>query len=309
MWQPLSKLLNFFGKIPFVFKPSRVSLTVGQPDGRDARFSEDWKNYLRPEPLYENWGPVPGSTWEHYHCVPLFAALQTIPDNQTGPTHLNMVRQIEGNGHLTDELMKVPLGEGWASRQSWVILDIPGPSAVAVSVRMIAAGFQPVCTFDHWPHPQGLIKSEIILAQLLRYASSVQRLRDQLKMESPPLWICDRNRLGTRRGTPNQFDNRYFLDDSILPSADVLRRAGIQHIICMVPGPSDQPTDDLRAYFRDLRKDNFAQITGVALSDSSLELFSFPEDTFTIDFKQRGFSRSDAGGFGQLIPQPSSSSG
>jgi len=284
-------------------------MTVGNPSERDSMDSTYWRDYLEPRKLFDVWGPVAGSEWEPYHCVPLFAALKTIQKDRIGPTHPEQVRQVEGNGHLTNELMRHPLGDNWAEKKAWVILDLPGATSVPVGVRLIAAGFQPVCTFDHWPHPHGLLKPEIILAQLLRYAAFVSDLRRYLTTASMPLWICDRNRLGTRPGTIKEFDNRYFLDDSILPSADTLRRTGVEQIICMVPGRDDKPREDLCAYFRDLRRENFSAINGVALSDPQLQLFPFPEDVYNIKFKQSGFRRSDAGGFGILIPEPSSSGG
>lgn len=309
MWQPLSKLFDLIGKIRISYGPSRVDLTVGNPNERDAMDSTYWREYLDTRKLFDIWGPVPVSEWEPYHCVPLFAAIASLPKDRIGPTHPDMVREIEGNGHLTNELMRQPLGKTWADQKSWVILDIPGATSVPVAVRMIAAGFQPVCTFDHWPHREGILKPEIILAQLLRYAAFMSDFRKYLTVNSPPLWVCDRGRLGNRAGKVREFDNRYYLDDSILPSADTLRRNGIQQIICMVPSAEDKPTLDLRAYFRDLRKENFGNIYGVALRDPNVELFRFPEDTFQVSFKQSGFRRSDAGGFGMLIPEPSSSGG
>ncbi len=309
MWQPLSNLLNLIGRTRFIFRPSRVGLTIGNPNERDAMDSTYWKQYTGTEELFQVWGPVSGGPWEPYHCVPLFASLQTIAPERIGPTAPSMVKDLEGNGHLGGELANQPLGKRWVEQKSWVILDLPGAKSVAAAVRLIAGGFQPVCTFDNWPHPAGLIRPEYVLAQLLRYAAHVSDLRKYLTPQSPPVWICDRNRLGTRQANIKEFDNRYYLDDSILPSADTLRKNGVEQIICVVPGIGDKPREDLCAYFRDLRKDNFHQVFGVAFQDPDLQEFRFPEDVFSIAFKQSGFRRSDAGGFGMLIPEPSSSGG
>lgn len=216
-----------------------------------------------------------------------------------------MVKNVEGNGHLGGIMVEKPLGAEWKEQKSWVILDLTGARSVAAGLRFIAGGFQPVCTFDNWPHPAGLIKTEIVLAQLLRYAAHVSDQRKYLTVESPPLQgICDRNRLGTRQANVKEFDNRYYLDDSILPSPETLRKNGVEQIICVVPGFEDKPREDLCAYFRDLRKENFTQIFGCAFQDPELKLFRFPEEVFTINFKQSGFRRSDSGGFGVLIRSP-----
>src|SRR5690606_23944131 len=130
-----------------------------------------------------------------------------------------------------------------------------------------------------------------------------------LTQSAAPLYICDRERLGSRTAVTNEFDNRYFLDDSILPSKDVLAREGIMQIVCVVPDESAKPSDDLRAYFRDLKKEGFSAIYGASATLPELKRFSFPEDTFDIQFSRWGYQRSDAGGFGRLIPEPSSSGG
>ncbi len=311
MWQLLSKLLNTLGnplvKTSNIF--SKVSITIGNPAARDAMDATYWRDYAEQEKLFDVWGPVAGSPWEPYHCVPLFAALTTIAKERTGPTDPDRVREIEGNGHLGTTLLEKPLGQSWAADRAWVILDLPGATSVAAAIRLMAAGFQPVCTFDNWPHQAGLIKSEIILAQLLRYAAHARERRQYLTKDSPPLWVCDRNRLGASLPRPRDFDNRYYLDDSILPAPDTLKKNGIATILCIVPETTDMPCPDLRAYFRDLRKDGFLDIYGVAFRDPELTPFRFSDAVYTVNFKQSGFHRSDAGGFGTLIPEPSSSGG
>lgn len=307
MWRPISRFLDFLGRARISYRSHRAMLTVGDPNDRDALDSMGWRDFLQPERLYDVWGPLAGSLWEPYHCVPLFAAVAAVKPDRMGPTQPDLVRDIEGNGKLADGLLDRPLGTAWAAARTWVILDLPGPTSVAAAVRLIRAGFQPVCTFDHWPHEHGLLKPERILAQLLRYAPLVAELRRELAPGAPPLWICDRDRLGSRPGRPREFDNRYFLDDSILPSAEMLRSSGISRILCVVPETGDSPREDLSAYFRDLRTEGFVTIQGLGWADASVAPFSFAEPVFQIGFRQAGFRRADAGGFGQLIPEPSSS--
>ncbi|HMO51125.1 MAG TPA: hypothetical protein PKE26_07760 [Kiritimatiellia bacterium] len=309
MWQPLSKLLNLVGRLRIPGRPKRVELIIGNPAERDAMDATYWKNYQETEALFAVWGPPPGSPWEPYHCVPLFAALQTVKPDRIGPTAPDRVIETEGNGQLGVHLNTKPLGEAWAAQRSWVILDLPGAKSVPAALRLMAGGFQPVCTFDNWPHPAGLVKSEIVLAQLLRYAALAGDTRKHLATTSPPVWVCDRNRLGSGPARPRDFDNRYYLDDSILPSGETLRKNGIEQILCVVPTTDDLPRDDLRAYFRDLRKEGFAAIYRVGFSDPTLRAGAFPESMYEVKFSTSGYARSDAGGFGMLIPEPSSSGG
>jgi hypothetical protein len=309
MWQPLSKLLSALGRMRMASSPRRLNLEAGNPLAHDVLDSPQWKEFLEPARLYDIWGPVPDSPWVPYHCVPLFAALSTFPNDKVGPTDPEWARAIESGDHLGRAPSLSALGDTWSREGVWLILDLPGTQSVTLAARLIAGGYQPVCTFDHWPHPVGVLKPEKILAQLLRYASGVRPLRASLTPSSPPVWICDRDRLGGGPGRPKEFDNRYYLDDSILPAPEILRSAGIQHILCVVPSPAEMPGPDLRAYFRDLRKQGFAAIHGVALTDPALAPFEFAPETFEISFSRSGFARSDAGGFGRLVPEPSSSSG
>jgi hypothetical protein len=309
MWQPLWKMLDALGRLRFALGPAKVSINVGAAGATDARGGSDWRQFRTAEALYDVWGPVPGSRWEPYHCVPLFAALDTLRQGEAWPTGNEEAERIEQRTHLDGAATMTPLGGNWAEEGVWVILDLPGVDAVTLAVRFVLAGFQPVCTFDHWPHPAGLLKPERILAQMLRFAPLLAEARRDRTTHAPPLWICDRERLGTRRGHANEFDNRYFLDDSLLPGTDTLREAGIRHIICVVPEPADPPIEDLAAYLDALRKVGFAEIHGAALNGPELDVFSFPFGRVPKRFKQAGYQRSAAGGFGRLIPEESSSSG
>ena len=305
----LSNLLSFIGSLRIRTSVEKTVMDVGDPTIPDAQGSAEWRNFATTEALYAVWGPPSGSPWEPYHCVPLFASLQTIPPDRIGPGTPQQNLQVDQHPLFHPSEIKKPLAAAWATQQTLAILDIPGMYSVPMAVRLMASGFQPVCTFDNWPHWVGLIKSELALAQLLRFASTAKILRENISPQSSPVWVCDRDRLGDRAAKPREFDNRYYLDDSILPSPETLRKNGISQIVCVVPEASMMPRDDLRSYFRDLRKENFSAIYGASLQDSELGLFPVPSETFEINFKQNLLNRNDAGGFGVLVPEPSSSGG
>jgi hypothetical protein len=309
MWQPWLKVLEWVGRLDVRGGPGSVAMTVGDPEAPDALGDMAWKPFCSPESLSGIWGPVEGSAWEAYHCLPLFASLDTFKRQPVGPTPPQKASAWESGPHLRGVPPGTPLGEVWIGERSMVVLDLPGPQSVALAPRFVAAGFQPVSTFDHWPHPKGLVPAQDVLSQLLRFSSVIHPLREHLTSTSVPMWICDRNRLGQRPGRPLEFDNRYYLDDSVLPGATTLRTHSIQHILCLVPEPDTPPTADLAAYFKDLRKDGFHSIHGVAASDPTLTPFDLPEDSRPDRVRQDSFHRSHAGGFGQLIPESSSGGG
>jgi hypothetical protein len=309
MWPPLLKLFEALGRFRLPLGPTKVSVQVGAPGAVDVLGGFDWQDYRAAEALFTVWGPARESIWEPYHCVPLFAALDTIKAGEAWPTPANEAASFETPPHLGGDRALEPLGQAWAEAGVWMIVDLPGAVSVPLATRFILAGYQPVCTFDHWPHPAGLLKPEYVLAQLLRFAPVVAQARETLRPENPPLWICDRDRLGHRPGRPQEFDNRYFLDDSLLPGPETLRRAGVQHIVCLVPDKHDSPIEDLHAYFRDLRQQGFHDIHTAALNDPEWQLFELAAAPSSLRFAASGFQRSAAGGFGRLIPEPSSSGG
>jgi hypothetical protein len=339
MWRPWSKGLELLGRIrlraPFRW---RRTLRVGDPNAPDAMASTGWREYLDAERLYDVWGPHPESAWSAFHCVPLFAALDSLRHAEIGPARLpepgdpkawpgEFIQTVEPMAPPADspapqdpfaprppELVALPPGarQGappppWLTRDTWTILDLPGPRAVEAAVWLVeAAGCQPVCTFDNWPHPKGVLKAEHVLAELLRWATTMAVARRSLDPSAPPVWICDSERLGRLKPRPGDFDNRYYLDDSILPGVDLLRRAGLRRAI-YVTAVEKEPLVDLDGYFRDLIAAGFG-VLQVTLSDPALEpsplrLPAVPR------MPPSDFRRSGAGGFGQDVPHPSSGGG
>jgi hypothetical protein len=195
------------------------------------------------------------------------------------------------------------------ARETWTILDLPGPRAVEAGAWLVsAAGCQPVCTFDNWPHPRGLLRPEETLAELLRWATTVAEARRRLQPSSPPVWICDSERLGGREGRPREFDNRYYLDDSILPGPGLLGRSGIRRAVYATFAGEQVPVIDLEAYFADLLAAG-VEVLHVDLGDPQLEPRPFSAPRTPRPPPRAGFHRSAAGGFGSEVPEPSSGGG
>jgi hypothetical protein len=329
MWRPWFRLLEALGRIRFGITRRRA-VSIGHPGAEDARGGMGWQDFTRPEALFQVWGPLEGSPWEPFHCIPLFAALDRVRRERIGPTHPDDVPRVWRDGRV-----RVGTGLGnraamilpeyarpgapappWLAPGTWVILDLPGAAAVEAAAWLVtSAGCQPVCTFDHWPHPKGVLRPERILAELLRWATTVSGARGRLTRDAPPLWICDSQRLGLRPGRAGEFDNRYFLDDSVLPGPRLLTGAGIREVVYVSPGPAkaggreeEVPTLDLEAYFTDLLTAGIP-LLHVQISDPSLEPRPFAAPPTPRPPPRSGFHRSAAGGFGTEVPEPSSGSG
>jgi hypothetical protein len=299
LWLKLLKLLEAIGRIRLPLSWKKQVVAVGDPDAPDAMGGAGWQEYRSGEKLFDVWGPVPGSAWDSFHCATLFAALDYA-------AHPLRIGPAAVSTHLTPESPP----PAWAADDVWAIVDLPGPVSVATAAWLCAsAGFQPVCTFDNWPNPAGLVHPERTLAALLRYATLMEQARRPLRPESPPLWICDRDRLGSRPGRPKEFDNRYFLDDSLLPGPELLKAAGIRQVVYFVLERNQPELADLSSYFAMLQTQGFTLLRAALEDEESLLRRPEPFEPQRRQFRATGFFRSTAGGFGAPIPEPSSSSG
>jgi hypothetical protein len=283
-----------------------IRVTTGLPNGDDAQGGMEWFDLSTTEALFTAWSPVAGSPWEAFHCAPLFAAVDRIPREMRGPTDPELAEAMEAPLEpLQQWLFAHP---ATLEPGTWVIVDLPGEQSVALAVDLLRGGGQTICTFDHWPHEAGLLKPEKILGQLLRHATSAAALRERLTVQSPPLWICDRGRLGSAPGLPREFDNRYFLDDSILPGPAILRAASIRRVLYIAETHGQPPVPDVAAYFSYLQKEAGMEIVGLGRDNPEAGFYAPPPPSNSF-FNKSSFQRAAAGGFGTLIPTESSSSG
>ncbi|HOD50418.1 MAG TPA: hypothetical protein PLJ71_10250 [Candidatus Hydrogenedentes bacterium] len=292
MWSPLSKLLEFIGAIRFPFLRRRAKLAVGRTDVPDARGTADWKEFLDARALSRVWGPHPHGPWTPFHCLTLFIAIDYLKREFVGPCEADPwpVREFRA--------------PGWIAPDALLVVDLPGPRTVALGAALAASGCDLVCTFNNWPHPQGVLKAEQNLAAMLRYASWLEEKRVAYPTAGPVAWLCDAERLGTRKGRPGEFDNRYYIEDGVLPGPNLLRAQGISKIFYLWSQPGAVRADlgvQLYAY----QKDGF-QVSQVFVSDDGVLHDPEPVSLPTPSFSTMGFFRSSAGGFGAPVPHPSS---
>ncbi|WP_224245455.1 hypothetical protein [Hyalangium gracile] len=131
-----------------------------------------------------------------------------------------------------------PLGEE-VSRTTAVFVDLPGPESVAFSTGL-ARRFEPIYTFDNWPHPRGVVPAHLTLGAVLYYRSLLTRLAPERVTPAPPVFVLDRNRLLPYKQVKTQFDNRYLAK---LPPAQRLSELGVKNVLYVVPG--DGPLEEL----------------------------------------------------------------
>jgi hypothetical protein len=147
-------------------------------------------------------------------------------------------------------------------------------------------------------------------------------LRDRITPDAPPAWICDYDRLARHaRPQPGQYDNRYYLDDSVLPPITLLSQHSIDTLILILPSRLSTFNDDLIYYLRNLTQPSNLphvelatpppappQILCLGLAEIAEGLITptLPEPNPL--WKLQSFIRSYAGGFGGYVPSSSSGS-
>lgn len=281
-------------------------MQVGVLETLDALGSTKWREFRSAEKLYDAWAPRPGTTWEAFHCVTLFASLDSLNREQVGSAPDEWYREFSG-GWINHNLP----APRWLTEDTWLILDAPGWISVAMAAYLVEQRLcQPICTFDNWPHLKGVVKPELTLAALIRFAPLLATIDRDYLHGRPPVWICDNTRLGLVKGSPGQFDNRYYLDDSILPGPELLKLHGLRQVVYASPLINRSPTADLVSYFQFLMKQGIP-ISRVGLE--STDAWRGPPVPITelanVPLNKGSFFRSTSGGFGGIVPDPSSSSG
>jgi hypothetical protein len=150
-----------------------------------------------------------------------------------------------------------------AARTTVVLVDLPGPEAVAFAAGM-ARHFEPVFTFDNWPHPRGVVPAHLTLGAVLYYRPLLNRLAQDRATPAPPVLVLDRNRLKPYTQPQKEFDNRYL---ARLPPAARLSEQGFKHVLYVAPeGGASPELDDINDDFVSYREAKL-DVKVVAASD------------------------------------------
>jgi hypothetical protein len=200
-----------------------------------------------------------------------------------------------------------------------LVLDLPGGEAVRLGMTFLAAGFRPVPLYNALPWVEGsgfLLSNDhppvvnmIDVVEALR-AATPDLAKAQLPDDAPPAFMLDANR---RRAMgpalPGSFDNRSISFPTDFPSANFLLGSGIPRAVVIL-GDRELESDlahTLRQW----------QDAGIHIE---LKRLDQPEPPRTIQVVKPAwyrsvfhralellhFRKSALGGFGGVLPEPSS---
>jgi hypothetical protein len=217
-----------------------VTLTVQNATQTDSENSAGWKEFKDPKRLLETMRPK-NATYRQWEMPTLIQSLE----------QLSLAQQMKpvSNGMSQETYKKArALGSLVTSvenpEKTMLLVDMPGAACVAAAAGM-SEWVEPICFFDNWPHPRGVVKSEQVLGSLLYYAAEFAKQKAKRSDKAPGAIILDSNRLTPFTNPDKEFDNRYF---AILPSAEDLKKAGVERVVYVTEKAQQQESDDLNEY-------------------------------------------------------------
>jgi hypothetical protein len=195
-----------------------------------------------------------------------------------------------------------------------LLIDLPRAMAVDYGIAAARDHFWPVPIFNCATGPGAVLMVDSIMARLALGAAELKRLN--IPADAPPAFLLDSKRMEPDRSlTPGNFDNRYVILPQDFPSAGYLRAHGISRMI-WIPQPAGpmigarSPRDDLAHVLRRWQEGG-VEIFGTSLETGRTERLEVKKPAWFRSLFYRGMvlaglRRSSAGGFGGIIPQPSS---
>lgn len=197
-------------------------------------------------------------------------------------------------------------------RHTALIVDLPGAEAVWTGLALARTGYRPVPVFNGNYAARAEVPVEDTM-HALRAAASVFPSTG-IAMDAPPAFLIDSRRMALAVPlSPGVFDNRWIVLPQDFPSVVFLRTHAVSEVVLVQRGGQYPPDDLAHVLLR-------WQQGGVTVRRADLETRSAPDALLlqTPSMFRRawyraiavmGLRRDNTGGFGAVIPDPSSGGG
>lgn len=236
--------------------------------------------------IYKKWAPEanPWSVW----AKPVLFASMTKEDIQK--SELPPLEDIQWTSDL--------------KHKTAVIVDLPGEQAVLKALALAKKNFRPVPVLNGCKGPGMLVDVSGITKLLSPGGDFIETC--SISYDAPPVFILDSWRMNSSTiNHVGRFDNRWSVVPQDMPSGNYLKEVRINQIILW----ADTIKDDL-AYI--LKKYEQAGIQIQQFKNNSIQKPSIPISSAFSRFAYRwsvllGLKRNSTGGFGAIVPEPSSS--
>lgn len=240
--------------------------------------------------LFDCWAPVT-SEWSKWAKPVLFA--------QSEPPAL-----LTARAEFASEL-NLPFDPGLA-----VILDLPGVESIGVAMQLARKGFRPVPLFNGASSLSEVVKTSQIRQRLADTGLELATL--PLNPQAPPVFLLDARRDGGgTQPRPGGFDNRWMVFPQDFPSARHLAGRGIHQVVLVQETGRTAPREDLAHVLLRYQEAGLALSSlpaGTSAAPAPLQVSKPPQyrRLWQRALAMLGLRRNSAGGFGSVIPQPSS---
>ncbi|KKP88022.1 MAG: hypothetical protein UR93_C0024G0001, partial [Berkelbacteria bacterium GW2011_GWA2_35_9] len=198
------------------------------PQETDSSGADTWKSYLNRKKLLDVWSPPQESPYKKFVKTKTLNSIEFISD-RIKP------RYSKGEAKSEREICNLISGKQ-LEKNTAVILDSGGAHSVAMAVKLVEHGFQPVIMFDSVPHTKGINSSHQELGTLLYFAEQMNKLKQEgkIKVDAPPVFILDihRDTMDISFGKDKtKVNNTYTYGESDFPSPEEFHKLGIQKVI------------------------------------------------------------------------------
>jgi hypothetical protein len=257
---------------------------------------------MNPLELFQTWAPE-GAPWSPWAKPVLFAA--------TSPVSAGASQNWQA-ARTRARALWTPAGSRAtaAMSETALVLDLPGPVALALALDCSAQGWRPVPLFNSCPGPEALVDNESIRVGL---AEGAYLLREaNLPAAAPPAFVLDCHRT-EGQPAPKRFDNRWVVFPQDFPSAARLVASGIRRA-CLVQHGRTEARSDLAHVLLRWQQAGLEVLALDLASETPPALLSVRPPSRFRAFGYRalvalGLRRNSAGGFGALVPTPGQGAG
>ena len=241
--------------------------------------------------LFEIWAPE-GAPWSLWAKPVLFADQWPIPDRARQDWQ---AARANPHGRWTPATMT----------QTALVLDLPGPLALALALDCASKGWRPVPLFNSCMGQGALVDNEPIRAGLDEGAPLLRQAG--LPDAAPPAFVLDSRRVDGAPA-PARFDNRWVVFPQDFPSAARLLASDLRRVLLVQDGRRE-PRSDLAHVLLRWQRAGLEILALDLAGDASPAPIAVPEPSRFRALGYRalvalGLRKSSAGGFGGLIPTP-----
>lgn len=269
------------------------------------------------EAIYATWAPE-DARWSPWVKPVLFATLDEesrplAPAATADVSWAPPARRAPEPGAGASGYREGEAPEPSAPGSTALVLELPGQRSLELALALAAVGYRPVPVISTTPPPSGAVAlvDARPMQGLLGAGADVLRTLS-LPADAPPAFALDEGRLPERRASPGQYDNRSLVFPQDFPSAAHLREAGITEVVVVsrVPTVRSDLAHVLARYQEGgLRVELQPPEAGAARQPITTTPPSDFRGMMYRAFALVGMARNAAGGFGSLVPVPSSGGG